>query len=63
VLDELERVLLEVAHSPSKLDSTEFEQVRQRIESQGILFKIRVVSSNLREREAPPPQGRASTTL
>ena len=63
VLDELERVLLEVAHSPSKLDSAEFEQVRQRIESQGILFKIRVVSSNLREREVPPPQGKASTAL
>ena len=62
VLDELERVLLEVAHSPSKLDSAEFEQVRQRIESQGILFKIRVVSSNLREREVPR-QGKASTTL
>jgi hypothetical protein len=62
VLDELERVLLEVAHSPSKLDSAEFEQVRQRIESQGILFKIRVVSSNLRERKVPP-QGKASTAL
>jgi hypothetical protein len=62
VLDELERVLLEVAHSPSKLDSAEFEQVRQRIESQGILFKIRVVSSNLREREVPP-QGKGSTAL
>jgi hypothetical protein len=63
VLDELERVLLEIAHSPSKLDSAEFEQVRQRIESQGILFKIRVVSSNLREREVPPPRGKASTAL
>jgi hypothetical protein len=63
VLDELERVLLEVAHSPSKLDSAEFEEVRQRIESQGILFKIRVVSSNLREREVPAPQGKASTAL
>jgi hypothetical protein len=63
VLDELERVLLDIAHSPSKLDSAEFEQVRQRIESQGILFKIRVVSSNLREREVPPPQGKASTAL
>jgi hypothetical protein len=63
VLDELERVLLEIAHSPSKLDSVEFEQVRQRIESQGILFKIRVVSSNLREREVPPPQGKAGTAL
>ncbi len=51
VLDELQRVLLEIAHSPSKLDSAEFEQIRRRIEAEGILFKIRVVGSNLRERE------------
>ena len=63
VLDELERVLLEIAHSPSKLDSAELEQVRQRIESQGILFKIRVVSSNLREREVPPHKGKPSAAL
>jgi hypothetical protein len=54
VLDELERVLLDIAHSPSKLDSAEFEQIRQRIEAEGILFKIRVVGSNLREREIAP---------
>ncbi|HUJ23651.1 MAG TPA: hypothetical protein VLX58_19090 [Bryobacteraceae bacterium] len=54
VLDELERVLLDIAHSPSKLDSAELEQVRQRIEANGILFKIRVVGSNLKEREKPP---------
>jgi hypothetical protein len=59
VLDELERVLLDVAHSPSKLNSVEFAQFRQRIEGDGILFKIRVVGSNLREREAAPVKGRA----
>ena len=59
VLDELERVLLDVAHSPSKLNSAEFQQIRQRIEADGILFKIRVVGSNLREREAAPVKGRA----
>ncbi|HLM98771.1 MAG TPA: hypothetical protein VK335_05795 [Bryobacteraceae bacterium] len=54
VLDELERTLLEVAHSPSKLDSVEFARIRERIEAEGILFKIRVVGSNLRERERSP---------
>jgi len=52
-------LLLDVAHSPSKLNSAEFEQIRQRIEADGILFKIRVVGSNLREREAAPVKGRA----
>jgi hypothetical protein len=54
VLDDLERVLLEVAHGPSKLSSTEFNEVRQRIESQGIIFKVRVVESNVRERQRQP---------
>lgn len=54
VLDDLERVLLEVAHSPSKLSSSEFDEVRQRIESQGIIFKVRVVESNVRERQHQP---------
>ena len=63
VLDELERVLLDIAHSPSKLDSSEFEQIRQRIESEGILFKIRVVGSNLREREIAPAKAKSTRTL
>ena len=63
VLDELERVLLDIAHSPSKLDSAEFEQIRQRIEAEGILFKIRVVGSNLRERETAPAKGKPGRAL
>jgi hypothetical protein len=63
VLDDLERTLLEVAHSPSKLDSTEFRQIRERIESEGILFKIRVVGNNLRERGRTPLAARESRAL
>ncbi len=63
VLDDLERTLLEVAHSPSKLDSAEFAQIRERIEAEGILFKIRVVGSNLREREKTPLAAQASKAL
>lgn len=59
VLDELERVLLDIVHSPSTLDSAEFEQIRRRIESEGIVFKIRVLGSNLRERETAPANARA----
>jgi hypothetical protein len=63
VLDELERVLLDIAHSPSKLDSAELDEIRQRIESEGILFKIRVVSTNLRERETPKGADQAGRPL
>ncbi|HMD96511.1 MAG TPA: hypothetical protein VKM93_04155 [Terriglobia bacterium] len=51
VLDELERTLIEIANSPSKLSSPEFEDLRRRIEAQGILFKVRVVDSQIHARE------------
>lgn len=51
VLDDLERILLEIAHSPSTISSREFDEIRSRIESEGIIFKIRVVGSNVRGRE------------
>src|SRR6185503_19709866 len=51
VLDELERVLVEIANSPDRLGMPGLEQIKQRIESQGILFKVRVIGSQVRERE------------
>jgi hypothetical protein len=51
VLEELERMLLEIAHSPSEVSSSELEAFRQRIEARGILFKVRVIGSQVRERE------------
>ena len=51
LLDELERTLIEIAHSPSKLSSPEFKDLRHRVEAQGILFKVRVVDSQVHERE------------
>jgi hypothetical protein len=55
VLDDLERTLVELANSPSQLSTTEFEQVRRRIEGQGLVFKIRVLDSQVRERERNAP--------
>jgi hypothetical protein len=51
VLDELERTLIEIAHSPSRLSSPEFQDLRRRVEAQGILFKVRVVDSQVHARE------------
>jgi hypothetical protein len=51
VLDELERVLLDVAHSPDKVTPAQLETIRQRIEANGILFKVRVVGERLHQRE------------
>ena len=54
VLDELERVLLDIANSPEELTPAAFETIRKRIEEQGLLFKVRVVKQGLDERKANP---------
>lgn len=59
VLDDLERILLEVANSPSKLSSPEVDELRRRIEAKGILFKVRVIGSQVREREKSVSQKQA----
>jgi hypothetical protein len=55
VLDELERVLLDVAHSPEQLTPAQLDGMRQRIEARGILFKVRVVGKELQQREQSTP--------
>jgi hypothetical protein len=54
ILDELERVLLDLARGPSRLSPQELEKFRTRLEAEGILFKIRVVNSNVRTQEKIP---------
>jgi hypothetical protein len=63
VLDELERVLLDVAHSPEEVTPAQLEKIRQKIEAQGILFKVRVVGRELQERQkatTPPTEHNSS---
>jgi hypothetical protein len=51
LLDQLERVLVEVAASSENPSQHELEDVRRRIESGSLLFKVRVMSSDLQERQ------------
>lgn len=50
LLDDLERVLLDVANS-SPRGARDLEELRQRVDSEGLLFKIRIASVNTREKE------------
>jgi len=50
-LDELERVLLDIANSPNEVTPAQFEAIQKRIAEKGILLKVRVVHQDLRERE------------
>ena len=59
VLDELERVLIEIAHEPSKVNSDELKDLQRRIEAQGVLFKVRVVGANIRDQKKPEPTPKA----
>lgn len=49
-LDELERVLLDIANSPDKVTPARFESMQQRLASRGILFKVRVIQQGLQDR-------------
>jgi hypothetical protein len=48
MLDDLERVLVEIANGPSTMTGEEFSKVRSRIEQQGIIFKVRVFGDRVR---------------
>ena len=59
VLDDLERILVDIAHEPSKMAPAELENLQRRMESAGILFKVRVLGSNVKQKqEAAGPVGR-----
>jgi hypothetical protein len=50
VLDELERVLAELANGPAELSSKQIEGLQARIEARGLLFKVKVVEGQVRAR-------------
>lgn len=51
LLDELERVLIDVVTSPEEMTGMALDDVRRRIDSGELLFKVRVVSSKVRDRQ------------
>ena len=64
VLDELERVLLDVAHSPEEVTPAQLEAIQKKIAGRGILFKVRVVNKELQQRQEarePAPAQNDST--
>jgi hypothetical protein len=63
VLDELERVLVDVAHSPGEITPAQLESIQKRIEARGLLFKVRVVGQDLQKRQEkakPVPEKKSS---
>jgi len=54
VLEDLERVLLEIAHSPARLSERELEDLQKQIEDPSILFKVKVFGSQAEQRAVAP---------
>ncbi|HEY7403799.1 MAG TPA: hypothetical protein VIB39_09770 [Candidatus Angelobacter sp.] len=54
VLDQLGRVLAEIANGPSEVSSSDLEQVRHTIQSEGLLFKVRVIQSEVNSKLQQP---------
>ena len=63
VLDDLERSLLEIVHSPSRISAADLEQIRRRIDAAALLFKVRVMSDQLRDRESRPGAANPQTPI
>lgn len=51
LLDELERLLVELAASPDTLAAEDVARVQQQITARDLLFKVRVVNAAVRERQ------------
>jgi hypothetical protein len=50
LLEDLERVLVEVANGPADIAPEELARLRQRIDDQDLVFRVRVVAREIRER-------------
>jgi hypothetical protein len=50
LLEDLERVLVEVANGPADVAPEDMGHLRQRIDDQDLLFRVRVVAREMRER-------------
>jgi hypothetical protein len=61
VLDDLERRLLEIVHGPSKPTLAQLNELRLRLDAATLLFKVRVLHDELRERETAPAIPRTRT--
>jgi hypothetical protein len=59
-LEDLERVLLEIANAPENVTAEDMAALREQIGARGLLFRVRVVQSEIRERERMNQQARVA---
>lgn len=52
MLEDLERVLVEIARAPRELTERDLDTLRQRINDDDLIFKVRVITDEIRMRQA-----------
>jgi hypothetical protein len=62
VLEDVERLLVEVAHQPSPATPSEQSELHRRIESRGLLFKVRVLGHEVRQKQKEMEPARAGVS-
>lgn len=62
LLDDLERVLVDIAASPKTMTQEDLDSVRRRIDEKELLFKVRVMASQVRARQQEAIKVRNSQT-
>jgi hypothetical protein len=66
VLEEIERALLDIIHQPASATAADLDDIRRRIDSAALLFKVRVLTTDLQQRleDAPAaPTTRSTSTI
>jgi hypothetical protein len=63
ILDDLERILIEISNSPENLSGAQLAELRRRIDAQGLLFKVQIVGKQLRESGQRPASALQKTKL
>lgn len=53
LLDELEPVLMQIAHAPDDMTASELRRIQKRVEAKGLVFKMRVLRNDARTATAP----------
>jgi hypothetical protein len=56
LLDELEPILMQIAHAPSQVTASEVQAIQKRVEAKGLVFKLRVVKAETRKTAVPHMQ-------
>ncbi len=62
VLDDLERVLVEIANAPDDASDDDRAALKARIDTQSLLFRVRVLTDELRARQRPATPVRKGPT-